>query len=83
MLYPKDGLRAILRRQPERASEVFETLGLITGHELRGKGRVYGGGLHKIEPRELGRVNAEDFIKRWPELGDTLQCQHDLELFPG
>lgn len=69
MLYPKSGLAAMLRSRPERAGEVFAVLGEVTGHELRGEGRVYGGDLNKIEPKELGRIFAAHFLARWPELG--------------
>ncbi len=72
MLYPQNGLAGMLRQHPARAAEVHELLGRITGHELRGEGRVYGGGLNKIEPSELGRVSAEPFILRWPELSASL-----------
>ena len=68
MLYPQNGLAAMLRAHPTRAADVHELLGQVTGHELRGEGRVYGGGLHKIEPSELGRVSAASFVERWPEL---------------
>lgn len=69
MLYPLNGFAARLRKHPERGTEVHELLGQVTGHELRGEGRVYGGGLNKIEPSELGRVSAASFLERWPELG--------------
>lgn len=69
MLCPIGGLAAMLRSHPDRAVEVHELLRQVTGHELRGEGRVYGGGLNKIEPSELGRVSAGPFIQRWPELG--------------
>ncbi len=68
MLYPKSGLAAMLRRHPDRAGEVFELLRQVAGLELRAEGRVYGGGLHKLEPSELGRVSAALFVERWPEL---------------
>lgn len=68
MLYPKSGLARMLREHPERAADVYTLLGHVTGHELRGEGRVYGGGLNKIEPSELARVSASEFVERWPEL---------------
>lgn len=68
MLYPKDGLARMLLDHADRAAEVFALLGQVTGHELRGEGRVYGGGLNKIEPSELARISAAAFVSRWPEL---------------
>ncbi|RJP33322.1 MAG: hypothetical protein C4547_12505 [Phycisphaerales bacterium] len=69
MLYRRSRLTAMLRDQPGRATSVHELLGRVTGRELRGEGRVYGGGPHKIEPSEWGRVCAASFVERWPELG--------------
>lgn len=68
MLYPREPLAGMLRLHPARAGDVHAFFGMITGHELRGEGRVYGGGLHKIEPSELGRISAAALIDRWPEL---------------
>jgi adenine-specific DNA-methyltransferase len=68
MLHPRNDLSLMLRNHPERSADVHVLLRRVTGHELRGEGRVYGGGLNKIEPRELGRVSAAAFVDRWPEL---------------
>lgn len=78
MLYPLNGLAAMLRKHPDRAADVHEILGRVTGHELRGEGRVYGGGLNKIEPSELGRISAAAFVERWPELRPSVQRQGEL-----
>lgn len=78
MLYPQNALAKMLRDHPERTADVFALLGQVTGHELRGEGRVYGGGLNKIEPRELARVSAVPFVERWPELRSTMLRQGDL-----
>jgi hypothetical protein len=78
MLYPKNGLALMLRNHAERAADVFTLLGQVTGHELRGEGRVYGGGLNKIEPGELSRISAAAFVERWPELRFALQRQGEL-----
>jgi hypothetical protein len=85
MLYPKNALARMLRDHPECAADVFALLGQVTGHELRGEGRVYGGGLHKIEPNELGRISAALFVERWPELLRQVERQGRLfpELQPG
>jgi hypothetical protein len=81
LLYPQRGLAAMLHRHPERSGEVFRLLSQLTGHELRGEGRVYGGGLHKIEPRELGRVSAALLIERWPELAESIRRTDTPSLF--
>jgi adenine-specific DNA-methyltransferase len=78
MLYPKEGLARILRDHPDRAADVFALLRRITGHELRGEGRVYGGGLNKIEPNELARICATPFVSRWPDLENTTESQGEL-----
>ncbi|MBL8851712.1 MAG: Eco57I restriction-modification methylase domain-containing protein [Planctomycetaceae bacterium] len=65
LLTPIGPLAAMLLRYPSRAKAVHELLNRITGDELRSAGRVYGGGLHKIEPRELGRLSARRLIERW------------------
>jgi hypothetical protein len=78
MLYPKGSLAWLLREHPDYAADVFALLGEVTGHELRGEGRVYGGGLNKIEPSELARISASAFTDRWPELRRAVHRQGEL-----
>jgi hypothetical protein len=44
---------------------VWEVLNRITPDQILGEGRVYGGGLHKLEPKELANVPV-------PEIADLL-----------
>ncbi|HYV02961.1 MAG TPA: class I SAM-dependent methyltransferase [Blastocatellia bacterium] len=61
MLYPKPVLAALLSRDVELHRTIWKGLSSITAETLKGEGRVYGGGLHKLEPKELANV-ASDFI---------------------
>lgn len=78
LLYPRQALAAMLAHHPDRLPIVHELLGQVTGHELRREGRVYGGGLNKIEPSELGRISAAALVERWPELGPQRSRQSEL-----
>lgn len=55
--------QSILRR-------VWEALNSLSPKTILREGRVYGGGLHKLEPNELGNVDATPIIKAVPELKD-------------
>lgn len=80
MLYPRNSLAIMLREHPGRARDVHALLCQVTGHELRGEGRVYGGGLNKIEPSELGRISAAALVHRWSEL-KTSETETQFSLF--
>lgn len=62
MLYPKGPLLAALRNHPELEERVFRALQRITPSQLVSEGRVYGGGLHKVEPRELAQIPAQEVL---------------------
>lgn len=68
----------MLAAHPERAAWIHEWLTQVTGTELRGEGRVYGGGLNKIEPRELARISAQQPLAQWPEIGSMNNMQGEL-----
>jgi hypothetical protein len=63
MLYPKGPLQAALQKHPELEEQVFNTLQRITPAELISEGRVYGGGLHKVEPKELAQIPARALLE--------------------
>jgi hypothetical protein len=56
LLYPKPALAAALIETPALYSAVFDQLRSIEADTFIDEGRVYGGGLHKMEPKELERV---------------------------
>ena len=53
MLYPKLDLAKVLVDKPELLKEVWQALNQISDEALMSEGRVYGGGLHKLDLREL------------------------------
>lgn len=60
MLYPSALLSAQLRLHPAALRPLWHALNAIPKETLLGNGRVYGGGMHKLEPRELANVPADD-----------------------
>jgi adenine-specific DNA-methyltransferase len=78
MLYPKGPLREALARHPELAAQVFEALQRITPAQLLSEGRVYGGGLHKVEPKELGQIPARPVLDA---IEAHVRIEHQTKLF--
>lgn len=61
MLYPREALERLITKQPDTLRKVFSLLKEISSQDLFSNGRVYGGGLHKIEPKELLNVRFLSF----------------------
>ncbi|WP_219842223.1 class I SAM-dependent methyltransferase [Xanthomonas arboricola] len=55
-MYPTPLLQERLATDPTLLDRVWEQLNAIDPADLLGEGRVYGGGLHKLEPKELAKV---------------------------
>jgi hypothetical protein len=55
-LYPSAELTACIGDDPDRVIEVGHALNSIPAESVLHAGRAYGGGLHKIEPKELLEV---------------------------
>ena len=68
ILYPKPLLARLIEKHPNLAEKVWEGLNGISSESLVNEGRVYGGGLHKMEPRELANASAESVLQLIPEL---------------
>jgi adenine-specific DNA-methyltransferase len=58
-LYPKDALAQAITKNPSLARQVWTVLNEICPESMMAEGRVYGGGLHKLEPKELANVPAD------------------------
>jgi len=67
-IYPKQRLAQVLTDKPELKHTIWQSLQSITVDQLIGEGRVYGGGLYKLEPKELGNL----------PVGEIFDWLHDL-----
>ena len=72
LLYPKTHIAPMLKK---KAAEVFETLQAIHPEHFLSEGRVYGGGLYKMEPAELTRLPADGLAEI---LGVSVDQQRSL-----
>lgn len=52
-LYPKKSLQEKLARNPDLVRRIWIELNQLSSESLHDEGRIYGGGLRKIEPKEL------------------------------
>jgi len=57
----------VLLDPPELLKYLWQGLNHISAEALMSKGRVYGGGLHKLEPRELANALGEKILEVLPE----------------
>jgi len=58
MLYPREALARFIGGDPARARRVWQALKSIGSEVMLAGGRVYGGGMYKLEPGELLRIPA-------------------------
>ncbi len=79
-LYPKPALVNALAQNPSLLRSVWEMLNRITPEQLLGEGRVYGGGLHKLEPNELANVDVSSISELIPAF-KSLPETEQLEMF--
>lgn len=56
LLYAREPLATLLKEEPSLEEKVFAELKKIGPGHFFSEGRVYGGGLHKMEPAELKRI---------------------------
>lgn len=62
LLYPKGELHRMLSAKSSRHADVFAALDGVDTSTFIGQGRVYGGGLYKMEPRELARISGQRLL---------------------
>ena len=62
MLYPKEELQKQIEKDNEITFKTWDILKNIDGTNIEDEGRIYGGGLRKIEPKELTKVICPDIL---------------------
>ena len=82
MLYPKDRMQRAMGARPELKRGIRKRLNGINPQTMLDEGRVYGGGLHKLEPKELGKVAAAAIAALCPELAQP-QRNRQTAFFQG
>ena len=80
MLYPHEFIQRVMQDEPEMKRQIWELLNRICPQAMLGESRVYGGGLYKLEPRELGHVPAQGIAELLPGLAPP-QKKSQIELF--
>lgn len=82
LLYPKPAIDRLISEKPMILRGIWESLNTIRMSLMLEEGRVYGGGLHKLEPKELGNIDITEMIDRIPELRtyNVNSFQLDLDL---
>ena len=84
MLYPRRQLMGMLSKNRECAQEIWNLLVAIPPQEILAAGRSYGGGLQKIEPRELSNVPCDSIYAWMSARGETVHHEDEngqLQLF--
>jgi len=79
-LYPTPFMARELARDSTLLRKVWRALNQLPPEVLLGEGRVYGGGLHKLEPRELGNVPAAFLLNLFSDARIPRRASQ-LELF--
>jgi hypothetical protein len=67
-LYPNKPLADRLITKPELKIQICELLNGMTPENIQNEGRIYGGGLNKVEPKELLNVSVPFLKKLVPEI---------------
>ena len=68
LLYPRPQLANALAASKSLRVKIWRALNEIEPEVILGEGRVYGGGLHKMEPGELAKVPADSIAALIPTL---------------
>ena len=58
ILYPKQSIKEKIDKNPLLKKELIDALNHITEQAMLDEARVYGGGMYKLEPKELSNVTA-------------------------
>lgn len=63
LMYPKGPLKALFLKDPNSIDKVFEILNNLDSKYYLDYGRGYGGGLKKVEPKELSNIPVPELVE--------------------
>ncbi len=75
LLYPKDFIQEKINQDPHLLREIWNNLKKIQIKVLLQEGRFYGGGLYKLEPKELAKVRADGLLHLMPDMKSILEVK--------
>lgn len=75
MLYPHKELQTLLDTDLDLERRLAAALANVSGEDMRNSGRVYGGGLHKIEPSELAQLPISELADVVEQVKDAGQLR--------
>ena len=79
-MYPTTPLARVIRSDSTLLRRIWQALNRIAPEQLLGEGRVYGGGLYKLEPNELAKVDATVIAELIPNF-EMAPAINQLSLF--
>jgi len=77
-MYPTERLARAMERDNNLIRMVWNALNHLAPERVLGEGRVYGGGLHKLEPKELGNVPVPEIASLLPSKDKLTHKQSEL-----
>lgn len=81
LLYPKGVLANAIAKDETLLRHIWKALNDLSPEYLLAEGRVYGGGLHKIEPKELSNVDATAIASLVPNIQPASKKVAQIEMF--
>ena len=78
LMYPRLNLSKHLAAAPLLEREIWLLLNQINAESMLREGRIYGGGLCKLEPRELARIPFNEILTLIPSFSPELSTQPTL-----
>jgi len=78
LLYPKRIVTKAMEKDPQLSHRILEVLNSVPPEDLLREGRFYGGGLHKLEPKELKQVPVPQLLSLIPDVSSAIGKQMDL-----
>lgn len=81
LLYPAEVITRLIAAQPGVLDAIYRGMCQIESSAFRRQGREYGGGLQKVEPKELARVTAAPILASCAALASAIASRQAPQLF--